>query len=71
VAVLATDFAGDVASWFADKFNKNSNVYDTAIDAVYNRSHVGGSGLHHIVDGNHSIWGALKAALCAVPRRAP
>lgn len=64
---LATDWAGQVAGWFADKFNKNSNVYDKAIDAVYNQTHVGGSSLHHIVDGQHTFWGAFKAAHDALP----
>jgi len=65
--VLATEVSGTAAGWFADTFNKNSNVYDTAIDAAYNHARVGSSLTHHIVDGNHSIWGALKAAHGALP----
>lgn len=65
--VLATDVAGDIAGWFADKFNTNSNIYDSAIDSVYNSTRVGGSTLHHLVDGQHSLWGAIKAARDASP----
>ncbi len=64
---LATDLAGKIATWTAKTFNKNSNVYDKAIDALYNKTHIGGSSLHHIVDGQHTLWGAFKAAHNALP----
>jgi hypothetical protein len=51
----------ELAQWLAGTFNKNFDAYDSAVDAVYNQTHLGGSGFHHIVDGQHSIWGAFKA----------
>lgn len=65
-AVLSTEFVKGIEQWFT-RFNVNKDMYDTAIDSVYNTTHVGGSGLHHIVDGQHSIWGAFKAAKSASP----
>lgn len=43
-------------------FNKNTNNVDKIIDSVYNASHVGGSRYHRLLDGNHTIIGAMKAA---------
>ncbi len=40
----------------------NSTVYDKAIDSVYLSTHTGGSQLHHLVDGQHDIFGAFEAA---------
>lgn len=51
----------ELAQWLADKFNKNFDAYDAAVDAVYNQTHVGGSAYHHIIDGQHSIWEAFKS----------
>ncbi|SHF12197.1 hypothetical protein [Caloramator proteoclasticus] len=50
-----------IAHLFAGYFNKNFDAYDRAIDSVYNLTRVGGSGLHHLVDGQHTIFGALRA----------
>jgi hypothetical protein len=61
-AALATELSDSLARWFAGKFNYNHNIYDRAIDSVYNSTHVGGSAFHHIADGNHTLWGALRAA---------
>jgi len=55
------EVASPIAGWFAETFNKNTDAYDKAIDAVYNATHVGGAKLHHIVDGQHSFFGALRA----------
>jgi hypothetical protein len=46
--------------WLADNFNKNLDAYDKQIDCVYNRNHIGGPQLHHLLDGQHTIWGAFK-----------
>src|SRR5439155_9642470 len=35
--------------------------YDRAIDRLYNLSHVGGSHYHHLLDGQHTVWGAFHA----------
>lgn len=51
-----------LAQWLAHKFNHNFDDYDRAIDSVYNsHAHVGGSMFHHLLDGQHSIWGAFHA----------
>jgi hypothetical protein len=50
-----------LAQWMAKEFNHNFDDYDRAIDAVYNRTNVGGSGYHHLLDGQHSVWGAFHA----------
>lgn len=50
-----------IAHLFAGYFNKNFDAYDRAIDSVYNLTHVGGSSLHHLVDGQHTIFGALRS----------
>jgi len=60
-AVIAGPAAHPMSSWLADTFNHNFDQYDRAIDAVYNATHIGGSKLHHIVDGQHSILGAFEA----------
>jgi hypothetical protein len=48
-----------MAGWLADKFNKNFDEYDAAIDAIYNKTHIGGSRYHHLIDGQHDIFGAF------------
>lgn len=45
----------------------NTTVYDKAIDSVYLDTHVGGSQLHHLIDGQHDIFGAFEAASRALP----
>lgn len=57
--MLAEEEVGDsLAGWLAKKFNHNFDAYDRAIDA---NSHIGGSRFHHLLDGQHTIWGAFKA----------
>ena len=50
-----------MAGWLASTFNHNFDKYDRAIDAVYNATHIGGSRYHHLLDGQHTIWGAMEA----------
>ncbi|MFC0216610.1 hypothetical protein ACFFK0_29875 [Paenibacillus chartarius] len=50
-----------LSSLLAKEFNHNFDEYDQAIDAVYNQTHIGGSGLHHLLDGQHTVWGAFEA----------
>lgn len=45
----------------------NTTVYDKAIDSVYLHTHTGGSKLHHLIDGQHDIFGAFEAAANALP----
>lgn len=63
-ALLTTEFAKNLASWTADTFNKNDYTkgYDTAIDAAYNAGEGGSSMTHHLIDGSHTIVGAIRAA---------
>ena len=51
----------ELAQWLAGTFNKNFDAYDSAVDAIYNQTHIGSSAYHHIVDGQHSVWGAFKS----------
>lgn len=53
--------ASELSKWMADNFNHNFDAYDSAIDAVYNQTHIGGSSLHHLLDGQHSFLGAIRA----------
>ena len=45
----------------------NTNAYDKAIDSVYLAQGTGGSLLHHLVDGQHDLVGAFRAAQSAYP----
>ena len=60
VDILSTKLSDDLCRILGNEFNVNLNKYDSAIDAVYNATHVGGSSTHHIVDGSHSLVGALQ-----------
>jgi hypothetical protein len=63
--IIAQDAPGNaghfLAHILAEKFNHNFDAYDTAIDAAYNAGTGGSSAFHHLLDGQHSVWGALKA----------
>ncbi len=57
-----------IAQQLAEWINTaNTTVYDKAIDSVYLSTHVGGAQLHHLVDGQHDIFGAFDAASKALP----
>lgn len=56
-----TPLGEPLSAWMASEFNHNIDEYDKAIDAVYNQTHIGGSGLHHLLDGQHTVWGAFEA----------
>jgi len=62
-AALATQWVKGLEEWFT-RFNISKDIYDKAIDANF---HIGGSRFHHLVDGNHTILGAVKAAVEASP----
>lgn len=53
--------AHSLGKWLADHFNHNFDAYDKAIDSVYLSGEGSSSLFHHLLDGNHTIWGALKA----------
>jgi hypothetical protein len=59
--IIAGEQGHTLAQWLAEKFNHNFDAYDSAIDSIYNQAHIGGSVYHHLIDGQHSIWGAFKA----------
>ncbi|MFC1836234.1 hypothetical protein ACFL2Q_16200 [Thermodesulfobacteriota bacterium] len=61
LALSTPHFEQELSTYLADKFNHNSTVYDRAIDAVYNHTRVGGSILHHNLDGSHTWSGAMEA----------
>lgn len=56
-AILATPVERWVDSSLAAAFAAKATVYDKAMDAVYNATHVGGS-MHRLFDGSHSLPGA-------------
>lgn len=61
IAALASQAGHHLDQWLAATFNHNFDAYDRAIDAVYNSTRIGGSHLHHLLDGQHSILGAFAA----------
>lgn len=56
------ELSRSVHGFLSGVFNRNGNAYDSAIDSVYNETGIGGSATHHIVDGNHSMYGAWESA---------
>ena len=57
-AILASDFSKNMESWFGHMFNEGiPSIYDGAVDAVYNATHIGGGHLHRLFDGSHTLWG--------------
>ncbi len=66
-AILASDFSRNMESWFNNLFHKGiPSVYDKAVDAVYNATHIGGGNLHRLFDGSHTfsdMWEKVKDAL--------
>ena len=56
-AILASDFSQNMESWLGDMFNTGiPTVYDTAVDAFYNATHIGGGHLHRLFDESHTLW---------------
>lgn len=45
----------------ASVYNTHLNKYDQVIDSVYNSGQGGSAAYHHIIDGNHSLWGAIES----------
>jgi hypothetical protein len=67
-ALTASNTGAELDSLLARVLNTpNTTTYGKAIDSVYLQTHVGGSRLHHLVDGQHDLVGALAAAHRAVP----
>ncbi|RLB88236.1 MAG: hypothetical protein DRH10_07920 [Deltaproteobacteria bacterium] len=59
--MLAGGLGHELAQWLAREFNSNFDLYDKAIDSIYNNTHIGGSLYHHLIDGHHSIYEAYQA----------
>lgn len=59
--LVAGPASNSIATWLASNFNRNFDAYDRAIDAAYNADHIGGSMYHHLLDGQHTLWGALES----------
>lgn len=67
-AAVDTAAGHHIATQLAQWLNgPNTTVYDKAIDSVYLQTHVGGASLHHLLDGQHDIFGAFRAAADALP----
>ncbi len=67
-AVLASDFSQEIESWLGNTFNEGiPSVYDKAVDAVYNASHIGGSKLHRLFDESHTVWDMWDKVQNALP----
>ena len=67
-AILASDFGSSMDSWLGRMFNEGiPSVYDKAVDAVYNQTHIGGGHLHRLFDGSHTPWGMWENVQGAQP----
>ena len=56
-AILASDFSRNMESWLGDMFTTGiPTIYDKAVDAFYNATHLGGGYLHRLFDESHTIW---------------
>ena len=55
-----------VNSWLQEMVSGRPTIYDRAMDAAYNATHIGG-GNHRLFDGGHSLVGAFQAARDASP----
>ena len=67
-AVTASDSGAALDTMLAHAINTaNTTIYDKAIDSAYLSTGVGGSRLHHLVDGQHDLLGAFSAAQAASP----
>jgi len=60
-AALAGETGHALDVWLSGTFNQNFDAYDKAVDALYNTTRIGGPQYHHLVDGQHSLFGALSA----------
>ena len=71
-AILASDFSSSMESWLGDLVNKGgASIYDQAMDATYNATHIGGGQLHRLFDGSHTLWGAAGKVHAASPDDTP
>ncbi len=56
---VATEAVKPLEKFLGHTFNEGiPSIYDKAMDAVYNSTHIGGGHLHRLADGSHTLWGA-------------
>ena len=65
-ALLASALSSDLNGLLQDMVKGSATIYDKAMDAVYNATHIGG-GNHRLFDEGHTIAGAIKAVRDASP----
>ena len=60
-AFLASDFSNKFENWFGTLYQSSTTVYDKAVDAAYNATHIGGW-KHRLFDGHQPIemWETIK-----------
>ena len=59
--LLASNLSDNLNVWLQDIAKGSATIYDKAMDATYNVTHLGGS-YHRLFDGGHTISGAFNAA---------
>ena len=64
--LLASNLSDNLNSWLQDIAAGSATIYDKAMDATYNATHLGGS-QHRLFDGGHTVAGAWAAARSASP----
>ena len=60
------ELSHSVNDWLQGIVSGTPTIYDKAMDATYNATHIGG-GLHRMFDGGHTIPGAFEAVRNASP----
>ena len=60
------DLSRAINDWLQGLVAGTPTIYDRAMDATYNATHIGG-GLHRMFDGSHTIPGAFQAVRNASP----
>ncbi len=64
--LASAELSRSVNAWLQSMVSGAPTIYDKAMDATYNATHVGG-GLHRMFDGSHTIPGAFEAVRNASP----
>ena len=60
------DLSRTINDWLQGMVSGSPTIYDRAMDATYNTTHIGG-GFHRMFDGSHTIPGAFEAVRNASP----
>lgn len=67
VALSTPEVEGIISKQLAARYNKNFDKFDATMDQVYNQTKIGGSALHHNLDGSHTFSGAFDVLKRAYP----